>query len=200
MAEVKLSMEEYHNVVKNLYTLIEKLYEMTKKCNDYKRQRDEPINDIADIKRKAEAFDEILKMRFNNRKNEEYCSLYDCPVCGKEIVRPTGEGNRLTACSQSCSQLGKARGTYKPYIYINEYKYIYNPKHPNSFKSGYIAEHRLIAEKIVGRYLNKNEIVHHINDDKTDNRIENLEIMSASEHNKTHSNKRSRDQYGKYIV
>nr|WP_257643321.1 hypothetical protein [Staphylococcus haemolyticus] len=59
MAEVKLSMEEYHNVVKSLYTLIEKLYEMTKKCNDYKRQRDELINDMADIKRKAEAFDEI---------------------------------------------------------------------------------------------------------------------------------------------
>jgi len=59
VAEVKLSIEEYHNVVKSLYTLIEKLYEMTKKCNDYKRQRDELINDMADIKRKAEAFDEI---------------------------------------------------------------------------------------------------------------------------------------------
>lgn len=59
MAEVKLSMEEYHNVVKSLYTLIEKLYEMTKKCNDYKRQRDELINDMAEVKRKAEAFDEI---------------------------------------------------------------------------------------------------------------------------------------------
>lgn len=59
MAEVKLSIEEYHNVVKSLYTLIEKLYEMTKKCNDYKRQRDELINDMAEVKRKAEAFDEI---------------------------------------------------------------------------------------------------------------------------------------------
>lgn len=59
MAEVKLSIEEYHNVVKSLYTLIEKLYEMTKKCNDYKKQRDELINDMAEVKRKAEAFDEI---------------------------------------------------------------------------------------------------------------------------------------------
>ena len=62
MAEVKLSMEEYHNVVKSLYTLIEKLYEMTKKCNDYKRQRDELINDMQNVKRKAEAFDEIKEM------------------------------------------------------------------------------------------------------------------------------------------
>lgn len=62
MAEVKLSIEEYHNVVKSLYTLIEKLYETTKKCNDYKRQRDELINDMAEVKRKAKAFDEIKEM------------------------------------------------------------------------------------------------------------------------------------------
>ena len=68
MAEVKLSIEEYHNVVKSLYTLIEKLYEMTKKCNDYKCQRDELINDMAEVKRKAEAFDEIVKIY--NQKND----------------------------------------------------------------------------------------------------------------------------------
>lgn len=62
MAEVKLSIEEYHNVVKNLNTLIKKLYDTTKKCNDYKRQRDELINDMAETKRKAKAFDEIVKV------------------------------------------------------------------------------------------------------------------------------------------
>lgn len=75
MAEVKLSIEEYHNVVKSLYTLIEKLYEMTKKCNDYKRQRDELINDIADIKRKAEAYDKIKEVADNERLNDFV--LYD---------------------------------------------------------------------------------------------------------------------------
>ncbi|MEN4469112.1 hypothetical protein [Staphylococcus hominis] len=62
MAEVKLSIEEYHNVVKSLYTLIEKLYETTKEGNDYKRQRDELINDMQNVKRKAEAFDEMVKI------------------------------------------------------------------------------------------------------------------------------------------
>ncbi|EZI40303.1 hypothetical protein [Staphylococcus haemolyticus] len=64
MAEVKLSMEEYHNVVKALKTLTERLYETTKECTDYKKQRDELINDMADIKRKAEAFDEILNVDY----------------------------------------------------------------------------------------------------------------------------------------
>ena len=75
MAEVKLSMEEYHNVVKSLYTLIEKLYEMTKKCNDYKRQRDELINDMQNVKRKAEAYDKIKEAADFEKLNN--CSLYD---------------------------------------------------------------------------------------------------------------------------
>ncbi|MCI2919070.1 hypothetical protein FH141_08135 [Staphylococcus hominis] len=59
MAEVTMTLEEYHNLFKGLNTLIEKLYEIAKKGNDYKRQRDELINDMAEAKRKAEAFDEI---------------------------------------------------------------------------------------------------------------------------------------------
>lgn len=59
MAEVRMTLEEYHNLFKGLNTLIEKLYEMAKEGNDYKRQRDELINDMAEVKRKAEAFDEI---------------------------------------------------------------------------------------------------------------------------------------------
>ena len=59
MAEVKLSMEEYHNLFKGLNTIIKKLYEMAKEGNDYKRQRDELINDMQNVKRKAETFDLI---------------------------------------------------------------------------------------------------------------------------------------------
>lgn len=84
MAEVKLSIEEYHNVVKSLYTLIEKLYETTKKCNDYKRQRDELINDMAEVKRKAKAFDEIVKVLASISKEiMEYPGDYDKQ---KEII------------------------------------------------------------------------------------------------------------------
>lgn len=40
------------------------IHELFKQCKSFKKQRDELINDIADIKRKAEVFDEILNVDY----------------------------------------------------------------------------------------------------------------------------------------
>ena len=64
MAKVKLSMEEWHNVVKSLNKLLHLLYDALKERDAYKKQRDELINDMAEVKRKAEAFDEILNVDY----------------------------------------------------------------------------------------------------------------------------------------
>ena len=62
------------------------------------------------------------------------------------------------------------------------YYYVYRPEHPFSRKDGYIAEHRLIMEEAIGRYLEKYELVHHINHNRIDNRIENLELIDKLQH------------------
>lgn len=111
-----------------------------------------------------------------------------CDNCGKEFMthqcyEKRNRNHRF--CSKKCE---------------GEYRSLKNTK--DSWQGGCIAkstgykyimldgkqveEHRLVMEKHLGRPLAKNEVVHHINGDKLDNRIENLSLMTRTEHQKLH--------------
>ena len=47
--------------------------------------------------------------------------------------------------------------------------------------------HRVIMEEYLGRKLSRDECIHHINGDKLDNRIENLQVLSRGEHTTIHN-------------
>ncbi len=63
---------------------------------------------------------------------------------------------------------------------------VYTPKHPRADKTGRIYEHRFLMERHLGRYLLANEVVHHINGNHFDNRIENLVVMTTNAHTAFH--------------
>lgn len=67
-----------------------------------------------------------------------------------------------------------------------DYNYVVVRNHPNATKNGYVLHHRIVMENKLGRLLSSNEIVHHKNGDKKDNRVENLEVMSSKEHARLH--------------
>ncbi len=64
------------------------------------------------------------------------------------------------------------------------YVSIWNPKHPNSTKQGRILEHRLVIEKHIGRMLDSDEVVHHVDFDKTNNSINNLYLTTRKRNSK----------------
>ncbi len=81
------------------------------------------------------------------------------------------------------------------------YVYVVRPTHPLADKHGRVLEHRLVAWD-AGLLVDANDEVHHLNGDKLDNRIENLEVLSTADHAKHHAHERGfvSNGYGTYPV
>lgn len=125
------------------------------------------------------------KCRYKNKKGK----YIKCEKCGKDFyvtlarLRQSKKHNHKTRyCSQQCySRKGKNNYFWKNGIYKDRDGYIkiYTDK-------GKIREHRYLAEKVLGRKLEKNEVIHHINGKRDDNRLENLRLMTKKEHDTYH--------------
>jgi HNH endonuclease len=62
--------------------------------------------------------------------------------------------------------------------------------HPKAIKHGYVLLHRLIAENMIGRRLDSDEIVHHIDGNKKNNEESNLQVMRKGAHLSLHGHER----------
>lgn len=108
------------------------------------------------------------------------------PACGKEFpVYKVG----VRCCSTECSgivngerQTGDRNPSWKGGRFHTTSGYTrvkVGFDHPMADHNGYVMEHRLVMSKVMGRPLTKDEHVHHKNGNRSDNRIENLELWSG---------------------
>ena len=112
-----------------------------------------------------------------------------CPVYGRKMSAETRKKMEpIWEKSANDRRLGRK-------LHRLGYVLVYSPGHHEADRGGYVLEHRLLMEKHLGRELTEDEIVHHKNGIKTDNRVENLMILSRAEHARLHMFAR----YGKNV-
>jgi len=129
--------------------------------------------------------------------------LYECPHCGMYVEKIKKDGLLAKYCSHQCYAMNRQkRGAYKESIISRSYRYIYSPNHPHAIgaKKLYVAEHRLVMESYIGRYLIDTEVVHHKDENTLNNDINNLMLCTASEHTKLHIEKRRRGNNGQFAI
>lgn len=99
-----------------------------------------------------------------------------------KLARANQIFTRETRIKMSRSSTGNKNHFWKGGRYQMKRGYIciWMPDHPNANRDGYIYEHRLIMEKMIGRYLTSREVVHHLNGIRNDNRPENLELFNSN--------------------
>ena len=130
------------------------------------------------------------------------CNAYQkgktLPALANDFKTNTTLISRILNRNNIATRLNKETGKLKQYTsrwnggvtYDSKgHRVFYIPDYPGSHH-GCIAEHRYIMQEYLGRRLSSQEIVHHVNFVPDDNRIENLKIMTASEHSKLHNGKR----------
>jgi hypothetical protein len=67
-----------------------------------------------------------------------------------------------------------------------DYQYALVKDHPLATKNGYVLLHRVIMENHLGQILNPNEVVHHKDGERRNNKLDNLEVLDKKEHSRIH--------------
>lgn len=128
--------------------------------------------------------------------------MYEYPVTDatKEHLKKLHEARKGVTFSEewrkNIAEAKQIKGIGHKKIRSDGYIALYYPTYPRSNKDGYVMEHDYVMEQHLGRCLEDDEIVHHKNFDKADNRLDNLQVMTKSEHMSYHATLMHRKKRG----
>lgn len=115
---------------------------------------------------------------------EEMEAMWSC-VRG----RPKSEEHKKKLSAQKMGELNPSWKGGRREIPLG-YIMVLRKDNPNADRDGYVLEHRVVMEEHLGRTLSPEEVVHHINEDTSDNRIENLKLFpDVASHTSYHRQK-----------
>lgn len=117
--------------------------------------------------------------------NDSYINRTDmkCIACGTAIVKKGREGMKQLTARKFCSRACSTRTRMKDHP-INSITTRYRTRKINGKN---ISEHRAVVQATIGRELKSHEYVHHIDGNKLNNSIENLEVTDALSHGREHN-------------
>lgn len=96
--------------------------------------------------------------------------------CGNELITRKINESYSSKCKK-CYE--NQRSPQPSYLNFYGYRMLLDRSHPRARKSGYVLEHIVVMERMLGRFLLPKETVHHINGIRSDNRPENLELWDS---------------------
>jgi hypothetical protein len=129
-----------------------------------------------------------------------------CPACSTTVsswladVRQGLAKGTWTGLCHDCALRSRSRENHPSWVGGRReektgYIMLYLPDHPAAYQNGYILEHRLIMEKMIGRYLEPHETVHHKDGDRKNNHPDNLELWTKRRGNGTRVHDLSQGAY-----
>lgn len=119
--------------------------------------------------------DEIRELTAQGWRMGELAKRYGC---SKDLVWKRMKESGIPRHPQH-SQPGDKNPSWKGGKYLDGDGYIlvYAPDHPHATKAGRVREHRLVMERVLGRYLEPDEVVDHIDGNKQNNNPSNLRVF-----------------------